>query len=199
MATPPKGTDRRVQRTRQLLQQAFKDVTEEKGFEATNIQDITDRANVNRGTFYAHFEDKYTLLDTIIREEFHDLLISKIPPVTEWNRDTVKVLIQMVLEYSDRIRRQCHISSVTGPMFERAAHEELSKLLLAWLERADCVEGRQRVPLDTVAEVISYAIFGGAIKWNQETTKKSSEQMANEVLVVIMDGVTALVPVGFAA
>jgi AcrR family transcriptional regulator len=182
-----------------MLQQAFKDVTEEKGFEATSIQDITDRANVNRGTFYAHFEDKYALLDTIIREEFHELLTSQIPPVTEWNRDTVKVLIQMVLEYSNLIRRRCRISSITGPMFERAAHEELSKLLITWLERADCVESQQQVPLDTVAEVISYAIFGGAVKWSQETAKKSSEQMANEVLAVIMDGVGRLAPAGFLA
>lgn len=39
-----KGKDRQVQRTRQLLQQAFIEVVQEKGFEATRIQNITERA-----------------------------------------------------------------------------------------------------------------------------------------------------------
>jgi AcrR family transcriptional regulator len=59
MATPPKGMDRRVQRTHQLLRQAAIETMKEKGFVAMTIQDIADRANVNRGTFYAHYPDKY--------------------------------------------------------------------------------------------------------------------------------------------
>lgn len=58
MATRPKASDRRVQRTHQILQQAAIDTMKEKGFLAMTIQDITDRVNVNRGTFYAHFPDK---------------------------------------------------------------------------------------------------------------------------------------------
>jgi AcrR family transcriptional regulator len=192
MATPPKGMDRRVQRTRQSLQQAFKEVTQEKSFEATNIQDITDRANVNRGTFYAHFEDKYALLEAIIREEFHDLLTNHIPPVDHWDRQTVQSLIQNVLEYFNRTRRRCHLSAGNVALFERATHEELSGLLLTWLQQSKCAENQ--VPLETVAQIMSCAIFGGAIKWSQEMTK-SSEQMANDVLLVIMDGVGRLAPV----
>ena len=48
MATPPKGMDRRVQRTHQLLRQAAIETMKEKGFLALTIQDIADRANVNR-------------------------------------------------------------------------------------------------------------------------------------------------------
>src|SRR5215475_8743962 len=74
MATPPKTIDPRVKRTRQLLQQAFFEVMREKGFAAMTVQDITERATVNRGTFYAHFTDKYALLDAIIREQFQTML-----------------------------------------------------------------------------------------------------------------------------
>lgn len=59
MRRPP---DRRVQRTRQLLQDALIAMMIEKGYEATTVQDIIDRANVGRATFYAHFADKQTLL-----------------------------------------------------------------------------------------------------------------------------------------
>src|SRR5713226_5632016 len=54
--------DRRVQRTRQLLQGALLSLIREKGFEALSVQDIIDRANVGRATFYAHFDNKEDLL-----------------------------------------------------------------------------------------------------------------------------------------
>src|SRR5437867_3441719 len=57
-----KKIDRRVQRTRQLLQDALMAMMIEKGYEATTVQDIIDRANLGRATFYAHFADKETLL-----------------------------------------------------------------------------------------------------------------------------------------
>jgi AcrR family transcriptional regulator len=57
-----KPLDRRVQRTRKLLQDALISMMIEKGYEATTVQDIIDRANVGRATFYAHFADKDTLL-----------------------------------------------------------------------------------------------------------------------------------------
>jgi AcrR family transcriptional regulator len=54
--------DRRVERTRQLLSQALLALIQEKGFDALTVQDIIDRANVGRSTFYAHFDDKEDLL-----------------------------------------------------------------------------------------------------------------------------------------
>ena len=63
-----RATDRRVQRTRQLLQDALISMMIEKGYEATTVQDIIDRANVGRATFYAHFADKETLLASRIED-----------------------------------------------------------------------------------------------------------------------------------
>ncbi len=57
-----KVQDRRVQRTRKLLQDALIALILEKGYEAVTVQDIIDRANVGRSTFYAHFIDKQQLL-----------------------------------------------------------------------------------------------------------------------------------------
>ena len=54
--------DRRVQRTQQLLRAALLSLIEEKGFETLTVQDIIDRANVGRATFYAHFDNKEDLL-----------------------------------------------------------------------------------------------------------------------------------------
>ena len=54
--------DRRVQRTRDVLHQALISLTIEKGYEVITVQDIIDRANVGRSTFYAHYAGKQDLL-----------------------------------------------------------------------------------------------------------------------------------------
>jgi AcrR family transcriptional regulator len=56
-----KSPDQRVQRTRKLLQEALFALILEKGYETVTVQDIIDRANVGRSTFYAHFLGKQQL------------------------------------------------------------------------------------------------------------------------------------------
>ncbi len=63
-----KKDDLRVRRTRKLLQQALLDVTIEKGFANITVQDIVERAMVNRSTFYRHYLDKYALLKEYMEE-----------------------------------------------------------------------------------------------------------------------------------
>ncbi len=54
--------DRRIQKTRLSLRTAMVSLIREKGFEALTVQDIIDRANVGRSTFYTHFKSKEDLL-----------------------------------------------------------------------------------------------------------------------------------------
>jgi AcrR family transcriptional regulator len=54
--------DRRVQKTRAAIQHALVALIVERGYEAVTVQDILDRANVGRSTFYAHFLDKQDVL-----------------------------------------------------------------------------------------------------------------------------------------
>lgn len=62
--TLPKATttDRRIDRTRRLLTDSLIELILEKSYEAVTVQDIIDRANVGRSTFYTHFENKEQLL-----------------------------------------------------------------------------------------------------------------------------------------
>src|SRR5437870_6500910 len=57
-----KKVDRRIQRTQQLLRSALLSLIQERGFEALSVQDIIDRTNLGRATFYAHFDSKEDLL-----------------------------------------------------------------------------------------------------------------------------------------
>jgi AcrR family transcriptional regulator len=54
--------DRRTQKTKKYLAEALKELILEKGYEEITIQDIIDRANVGRSTFYSHYESKEQLL-----------------------------------------------------------------------------------------------------------------------------------------
>jgi len=57
----PLRDDRRTQKTKKLLAEALRELVIEKGYDAITIQDIIDRANVGRSTFYSHYESKEEL------------------------------------------------------------------------------------------------------------------------------------------
>jgi AcrR family transcriptional regulator len=54
--------DRRVRRTRRLLREALLGLLRERGYDRVTVQDVLDRADLGRATFYAHFRDKDDLL-----------------------------------------------------------------------------------------------------------------------------------------
>ena len=60
--------DRRTRYTIGVIREAFFELLGEVGFAKITVADICRRADVNRGTFYLHFEDKYALLDALIDE-----------------------------------------------------------------------------------------------------------------------------------
>jgi len=54
--------DRRTQKTKKALANALKSLVLEKAYDEITVQDIIDRANVGRSTFYIHYESKEQLL-----------------------------------------------------------------------------------------------------------------------------------------
>ena len=65
--------ERRRLRTRNLLIQTTLQLVLEKGYETITIQDITDRADLGRGTFYIHFKDKEEVVWSAFQEIFQEL------------------------------------------------------------------------------------------------------------------------------
>lgn len=55
--------DRRVVRTKRLIREALAELIEEDGLEGITVCNLTERADINRGTFYAHYKDKSDLLE----------------------------------------------------------------------------------------------------------------------------------------
>ena len=80
MSQPAKDKpDRRIQRTRQSLRTALLTLIKEKGYDAISIEEITERANVGRATFYLHYKDKEDLL----LEEFSEMANEKVQVLSE--------------------------------------------------------------------------------------------------------------------
>ena len=67
--------DRRIQRTRDVLHQALISLMIDKGYEVITVQDIIDRANVGRSTFYAHYVSKQDLLFSGLKNLSKQLLV----------------------------------------------------------------------------------------------------------------------------
>jgi AcrR family transcriptional regulator len=61
-------SDSRVAQSQQVLREAFLELVLEKGFEAIRVSEVIRRANVNRSTFYRHYQDKRDLLRSWTQE-----------------------------------------------------------------------------------------------------------------------------------
>ncbi len=79
-----KKMDRRVIRTRRALREALIALILEKGYESITVQDITDHADLNRGTLYLHYRDKQDLLLSSSKEVYNELL-AQFTPISAQN------------------------------------------------------------------------------------------------------------------
>ena len=69
----PQPVDRRTRRTRRALQDALLNLAEEKDLESVTVQEITDRADINRATFYQHYRDKDDLISSALDALFEEV------------------------------------------------------------------------------------------------------------------------------
>ncbi|EHS59616.1 TetR-like C-terminal domain-containing protein [Paenibacillus kribbensis] len=90
--------DRRIVRTQEAIKKAFLELMSEKNFDSITIQDISDRANINRATVYLHYLDKFDLLDKIMEEHINNMVnICELEADMDWIESTVHCM-----EYLER-------------------------------------------------------------------------------------------------
>ena len=171
--------DRRVERTRERLQQAMSELVRERRYDTITIQEITDRANVGRTTFYLHYGSKDELFlschETIARG-FHSLhslsreeLLSPYAPA------------RMIAAY----RRLLEAEAMLAPIFQgpdsrfilrqirdRSA-EQIEAMLRTGLAEADSV-----IPLDLLAAYLAGAQIALVAWWLEKRQPHSAESLA---------------------
>lgn len=69
-----KGEDIRIVRSRERVKNAFIVLLNKKAFRDISVKEIITTADVNRSTFYHHFEDKWDLRDQFIQEALRDFM-----------------------------------------------------------------------------------------------------------------------------
>lgn len=182
MNTPlPTRHERRRLQTRNLLIQATLHLILQKGYDAISIQDITEQADLGRGTFYIHFKDKEEIVWTMFQDLFQELeqeahkqLDRNMPQVeyygllnifrhAEKNRDLYRVMFG----------RQ------GSAMLTARVQEFLAKAFLYDIRKAtDPPDVNFNLPEDIEAQILTGVISRLLFWWLETPNNYSTEQMA---------------------
>lgn len=185
--------DRRVIKTRKEIRKACIELIEEKGFEAMTVLDIAERANINRGTFYLHYIDKYDLLDKYEEELF----------------EKIQAVINLHLEDSNTIE-QLFISRYPTlvQIFESLYNEqELLKILLntkgifSLQEKIHTFfysyineiilrlpEVTPKYSIDFIALFVSSTFIATLQYWLKQDMKQTPDELASSIIDIVFNG-----------
>ena len=99
-------TDRRVRRTKRLLLESLTSLMKEKPIKDISVKELTDLADINRGTFYLHYRDIYDMLEQLEDEWFADFneLLDKTPPAPDSTGSVARLsenMFQFLLDNKD--------------------------------------------------------------------------------------------------
>jgi len=174
-------TDRRVERTRELLQKALMELIAERGYDSITIQEIVDRADLGRTTFYLHYNSKDELFMSCheaIISEFHlgllhpltreELLSPQIPAqITSASRhlEEGRALLYPIFQGKDSqlILRQIR---------DRSAREIEANL------RAIFVEEDSAIPFEMLANYLVGAQIALMQWWLEKRRSHTAESLA---------------------
>jgi AcrR family transcriptional regulator len=188
---PDEKEDPRVTRTRGLLEQAFMEVVAEKGFQSASVQDITDRAGVNRATFYAHFPDKYALLDHTIRMQFRQELEKRTLNVCTFSMANLRSLIVTVCDFILTTSSHCNPPSTQfESLMETQVKAQIQELIQNWIEKLDT-----QVEPNLAATAASWSIYGLAMQWKRDKKRIPVEAFVEQVLPLVAANLKVTEPV----
>jgi AcrR family transcriptional regulator len=187
--------DRRVQRTRKFLKEALLDLMIEKGYENITIQNIIDRANVGRSTFYSHFLDKQDLLTSSI-EELSDFISikqkeNKIKPYREHFRFVFSLIM---LEHADQHRQlyQALVQKKGGTQVMRQMEEMLSDvareeiMMIAHNQLPKCI------PIEIVIHFVTVSFLSVLSWWMSEQNPYTAQKADDLFHTLTLPGIYAL-------
>ena len=173
--------DPRVKRTRNLILQAFGSLLAEKNFENISVQDVTDKAEINRATFYAHFQDKYALLDYSINQMFMQEIEKRMLNACHYTPDNLRNLILAVCEFLSRLHSDC---AQPHQQFESLVETQIKKqlfdLLSFWLKQS-----KVKISTDIPVTVATWAIYGLASHYSHSKKRPALDRFVDEALPLV--------------
>lgn len=156
--------DRRQQKSRAAIVQAFTQLLQTKPFQRITVQEIIDQANVGRSTFYAHFETKDALLKSMCTDIFHHVFHHALPQEQELGCQgltNLQIKLGHILFHLGEHRAVLRglLASQSGELFLGYLQGYLSHLFQGYLNFFD-----PRIPRDFLLHHLS-ASFCQAVKW----------------------------------
>lgn len=167
--------DPRITRTRKLIRDALSSLLAEKNFESITVQDIAERATVNRATFYAHFTDKFALLDAMIRDDFAGYLAEGDPLGAPDTRTLLSAVGNNVFGFVG-LHRKCRIDRDFEPQLQRSMETGLVDFLAP--KFTPCT-----------ATLVASALVSAAMNWRHETPKSPSGPIVENMVGILVNGV----------
>ncbi len=174
--------DRRQQKTRAAIFTAFSELLSEKTYHKITIQDIINRANIGRSTFYAHFEAKDSLLEEMCSELFDHIIEGVMhdnKPSDTRNYPGVPdpVFCHLLQHIYDNTNHVCNLlTSDSSDIFLRYFKHSLNRLIIAFL-----LQGRtspSKVPEDFLLNHISGSFVEMVQWWVRRNRKETPEELA---------------------
>jgi len=183
--------DPRAVRTKNLIKESFVKLLEEKDFKYITIKDITTKATINRATFYAHYLDKYILLEELVIGCFEEMLPIEISSAVNLNEDIITDLILFLYEYNIsfyQIRKidSTSIASTVDNLLKDKIDNLIAKLLksMAGKDELDCKD------TNILVKLISSSIYSCAQYCY--LNKNNKEYNIEKTLSFIMNGIKSV-------
>ncbi|UQZ36671.1 TetR/AcrR family transcriptional regulator [Paenibacillus sp. PK3_47] len=160
----------------------------QKDFKEISVTDLVQQADLNRGTFYRHYQYKEDLLDDILDDVTTDLIHSYREPYLGSETFDVSAMNASAVKLFDHVYRHAyfytlilHSNSLSG------MYNQICKVLikLALQDLTDTRRAEQKVNLELHASYQAYAIFGMIAEWVNGGFKYSSQYMAEQLVEFI--------------
>ena len=171
--------DRRVRRTKRTIGEAFVALILEKGYARVTVQDILDRADVGRSTFYAHYRDKESLLTAAfedLRDELRTDLAALTPGVPPNPTSPIGALFEHAYRHRAVYRALCGRQG--GDIVYRHLRQLIGDLLREHLWPHLDAAGSD-LPVDVVAEFFTSAALGLLTWWVDHDFRPGPGQLAH--------------------
>ena len=169
--------DRRVQRTRHLLQEALVALILEKGYEAVTVQDLIDRADVGRSTFYTHFRDKEELFlsgfESLWSEFEQHLVNQSVPDASPW------IISLIMFQHAQKYHRlyKAVVGKQGGHVMLTHMHKVLTVLTREHLKVRTSGNTSELVPPEVLAHHLVSSFLALLTWWLDNNVPYSAERM----------------------
>jgi len=177
--------DKRALRTKKLIRNALSELIEEKGFNDITITDLTSRAEINRGTFYLHYTDKYDLLEKVENEVMEEIRQKTqcFDSINLLEVDTINEPIPFIVELFQYFKDNAKfMKAILGPKGDPLFHHKVKKFIENNLfEKAPIKTQKKEDILVPETYFISYVLsahLGVVQHWLESGMDKSPKEMA---------------------